>query len=137
MLPYSLSAITCESTFIYRRWQNQPILEGTSETITSFNSCCRVCQRHPFVVLLFLFFLPPFLPKDCLGHLTYRGKRNTASLNGSSASTAVNKKARGEGIMQNQLVNRALDGLSQGGRRSGRAGRGWGGRGRGRGRGFR
>ncbi|CAL9183035.1 unnamed protein product [Musa hybrid cultivar] len=65
------------------------------------------------------------------------GKRNTASLNGSSASTAVNKKARGEGIMQNQLVNRALDGLSQGGRRSGRAGRGWGGRGRGRGRGFR
>lgn len=50
------------------------------------------------------------------------------------------KKGRGSGGLQNQLVNRALEGLSYGGRgggmRGGR-GRGWGGRGRGRGRGFR
>ncbi|CAL9200338.1 unnamed protein product, partial [Musa hybrid cultivar] len=60
-----------------------------------------------------------------------------APVNGSrSTSATVEKKARGEGIVQSQLVNRALEGLSRGGGgRSGRAGRGWGGRGRGRGRG--
>ncbi|KAG6510743.1 hypothetical protein ZIOFF_028778 [Zingiber officinale] len=51
------------------------------------------------------------------------GKRNMPSINGSSASTGTNKKARGGGIAQNQLVDRALQGLSQGGRRNGRAGR--------------
>lgn len=59
-----------------------------------------------------------------------RGKRNMSSINGSSASTGTNKKARGGGIAQNQLVDRALQGLSQGGGTSnGRAGRSWGGRG--------
>ncbi|GFZ12415.1 apoptosis inhibitory protein 5 [Actinidia rufa] len=51
------------------------------------------------------------------------------------SSTYAVKKGRGTGGVQNQLVNRALDGLYHGGRTSGR-GRGWGGRGR-RGRGFR
>ncbi|XP_008778354.1 apoptosis inhibitor 5-like protein API5 [Phoenix dactylifera] len=59
-------------------------------------------------------------------------KRNTASINGSSTKTTANKKGRGDGVMQSQLVNRALEGLSRGGRNNGR-GRGWGGRGRGRG----
>lgn len=50
--------------------------------------------------------------------------------NGTGAPT--NKMARVRGGMQNQLVNRALEGLSHGGR-SGGKGRGFGGRGRGRG----
>ncbi|XP_010916054.1 apoptosis inhibitor 5-like protein API5 [Elaeis guineensis] len=58
-------------------------------------------------------------------------KRNTASINGSSTNLTANKKWRG-GVTQSQLVNRALEGLSRGGRNNGR-GRGWGGRGRGRG----
>lgn len=50
------------------------------------------------------------------------------------------KRGRGAGGMQNQLVNRAFEGISYGGRGGGRGrgsgmgrGRGWGGRGRGRG----
>ncbi|XP_077251174.1 apoptosis inhibitor 5-like protein API5 [Tasmannia lanceolata] len=57
------------------------------------------------------------------------GKRIATAMNGSG----VAKKGRGEGGMQNQLVNRALEGLSRGGGRIGARGRGWGGRGRGRG----
>ncbi|XP_057466290.1 apoptosis inhibitor 5-like protein API5 [Actinidia eriantha] len=60
-------------------------------------------------------------------------KRATTAANDSS--TYAVKKGRGTGGVQNQLVNRALEGLYHGGRTSGR-GRGWGGRGR-RGRGFR
>ncbi|KAH1066119.1 hypothetical protein J1N35_031106 [Gossypium stocksii] len=52
------------------------------------------------------------------------------------SNNLVTKKGRGAGGMQNQLVNRALDGISFGGR-GGRRGRGrswdWAGRGRGRG----
>ncbi|KAF5949764.1 hypothetical protein HYC85_011757 [Camellia sinensis] len=61
-------------------------------------------------------------------------KRAAATTNGSG--THIAKKGRGVGGLQNQLVNRALEGLyrGRGGRTSGR-GRGWGGRGRGRGRG--
>ncbi|KAL0542773.1 hypothetical protein IC582_017850 [Cucumis melo] len=66
------------------------------------------------------------------------GKRPAIAANGSN--NMPSKKGRGSGGLQNQLVNRALEGLSYGGRgggmRGGR-GRGWGGRGRGRGRGFR
>ena len=64
-----------------------------------------------------------------------RGKRPaTGAANGSG--NAASKKGRGGGGMQNQLVNRALEGLSQGGRGGTRGrGRGWGGRGRGSGRG--
>ncbi|OVA14487.1 Apoptosis inhibitory 5 [Macleaya cordata] len=71
------------------------------------------------------------------------GKRAGTAVNG--ANNAANKKGRGEGGVRNnnnnQLVNRAFEGLSRGGggggsggggRYSGR-GRGWGGRGRGRG----
>ncbi|KAF8408996.1 hypothetical protein HHK36_005067 [Tetracentron sinense] len=58
------------------------------------------------------------------------GKRSASAFNGSSNATT--KKGRGAGGAQNQLVNRALEGLSRGGR-SGMRGRGWGGRGRGRG----
>ncbi|XP_042508084.1 apoptosis inhibitor 5-like protein API5 isoform X2 [Macadamia integrifolia] len=57
-------------------------------------------------------------------------KRTATASNGSG--NAATKKGRGDGGAQNQLVNRALEGLSRGGRSGGR-GRGWGGRGRGRG----
>ncbi|KAJ6769924.1 APOPTOSIS INHIBITOR 5-LIKE ISOFORM X1 [Salix purpurea] len=56
------------------------------------------------------------------------GKRPAATTNGSGNMA---KKGRGAGGLQNQLVNRALEGISYGGRGSLR-GRGWGGRGRGR-----
>lgn len=62
-----------------------------------------------------------------------RGKRPAIAANGSNNIPL--KKGRGAGGLQNQLVNRALEGLSYGGRggmRGGR-GRGWGARGRGRG----
>ncbi|KAL2926822.1 Apoptosis inhibitor 5-like protein API5, partial [Bienertia sinuspersici] len=69
------------------------------------------------------------------------GKRPAgAAANGSNTNAA--KKGRGGGGggggVQNQLVNRALEGISYGGRGGGRGGRGrggrgWGGRGRGRG----
>ncbi|XP_021726585.1 apoptosis inhibitor 5-like protein API5 [Chenopodium quinoa] len=59
-----------------------------------------------------------------------------AAVNGSNSNAA--KKGCGAGGFQNQLVNRALDGISHGGRgggggRGGRGRGGWGGRGRGRG----
>ncbi|KAL2931788.1 Apoptosis inhibitor 5-like protein API5 [Bienertia sinuspersici] len=71
------------------------------------------------------------------------GKRPAgAAANGSNTNAA--KKGRGGGGggggVQNQLVNRALEGISYGGRGGGRGGRGRGGRGwggRGRGRGYR
>ncbi|GMY37631.1 apoptosis inhibitor 5-like protein API5 [Fagus crenata] len=60
------------------------------------------------------------------------GKRPATAANGSS--NVASKKGRGAGGVQNQLVNRALEGLSHGGRGGTRGrGRGWGGRGRGRG----
>lgn len=60
-----------------------------------------------------------------------RGKRPGNPANGSG--NYPSKKGRGGGGLQNQLVNRALEGLSQGGRGGPRGrGRGWGGRGRGR-----
>lgn len=60
-----------------------------------------------------------------------RGKR-PASINGSG--NTASKKGRGSGGLQNQLVNRALEGISRGGRGGIRGrGRGWGARGRGRG----
>lgn len=65
-------------------------------------------------------------------------KRTTSAANGSG--NTVSKRARGGGSSgaHNQLVNRALEGLSYGGRSGGGQrgrgrGRGWGGRGRGRG----
>ncbi|XP_077229329.1 apoptosis inhibitory protein 5 (API5) [Tasmannia lanceolata] len=63
---------------------------------------------------------------------TAGGKRSTTATNGSGAAPGAAKKGRGAGGVQNQLVNRAFEGLSHGGRSGGR-GRGWGGRGRGRG----
>lgn len=63
-----------------------------------------------------------------------RGKRPANFNNGSN--TYANKKGRGGGGMQNQLFNRAFEGLPQGGRGGSRGGRGRG-RGRqGRGRGY-
>ncbi|XP_023518315.1 apoptosis inhibitor 5-like protein API5 [Cucurbita pepo subsp. pepo] len=61
------------------------------------------------------------------------GKRPAIAANGSN--NIPSKKGRGSGGLQNQLVNRALEGLSYGGGRGmrGGRGRGWGGRGRGRG----
>lgn len=60
-----------------------------------------------------------------------RGKRPATTANGSS--NVPSKKGRGAGGLQNQLVNRALEDLSHGGRSGSRGrGRGWGGRGRGR-----
>ncbi|KAJ9136086.1 hypothetical protein P3X46_033198 [Hevea brasiliensis] len=58
-------------------------------------------------------------------------KRPATAVNGSGNMV---KKGRGAGGLQNQLVNRALEGISHGGRGGTRGrGRGWGGRGRGRG----
>ncbi|XP_059670117.1 apoptosis inhibitor 5-like protein API5 isoform X2 [Cornus florida] len=65
---------------------------------------------------------------------TVAGKRPASAANGSGNNAS--KKGRGAGGMQNQLVNRAFEGLSYGGRgftRGRGRGRGWGGRGRGRG----
>ncbi|KAF5474487.1 hypothetical protein F2P56_006381 [Juglans regia] len=63
---------------------------------------------------------------------TTGGKRPANATNGSSNVTS--KKGRGAGGLPNQLVNRALEGLSHGGRGGTRGrGRGWAGRGRGRG----
>ncbi|KAA8519714.1 hypothetical protein F0562_013970 [Nyssa sinensis] len=66
------------------------------------------------------------------------GKRRGNAANGSNNNAP--KKGRGAGGLQNQLVNRAFEGLSYGGRggtrgrgRGSTRGRGWGGRGRGRG----
>eukprot|EP00262_Sarcandra_glabra_P000246 TRINITY_DN10310_c0_g1_i1.p1 TRINITY_DN10310_c0_g1~~TRINITY_DN10310_c0_g1_i1.p1 ORF type:complete len:544 (+),score=111.51 TRINITY_DN10310_c0_g1_i1:289-1920(+) len=60
------------------------------------------------------------------------GKRTATDANGSSTPVTAPKKGRGQGGVQNQLVNRALEGLSRGGRR------GWiSSHGRGRGRGYR
>ncbi|XP_041027959.1 apoptosis inhibitor 5-like protein API5 [Juglans microcarpa x Juglans regia] len=63
---------------------------------------------------------------------TTGGKRPT-----NGASNVTSKKGRGAGGLQNHLVNRALEGLSHGGRSGGTRGRGrgWGWAGRGRGRG--
>ncbi|KAG9446115.1 hypothetical protein H6P81_012243 [Aristolochia fimbriata] len=66
------------------------------------------------------------------------GKRSASVTNGSGATVSLpNKKGRGEVGARNQLMNRALEGLSRGaGVRSGGAGsrgRGWGHRGRGKG----
>ncbi|KAK3013524.1 hypothetical protein RJ639_010024 [Escallonia herrerae] len=59
-------------------------------------------------------------------------KRPASSTNGSG--NYANKKGRGAGGVQNQLVNKAFEGLSYGGRSGTRGrGRGWGRRGRGRG----
>ncbi|KAL9269867.1 Apoptosis inhibitor 5-like protein [Drosera capensis] len=67
------------------------------------------------------------------------GKRSASATNGSNSAAA--KRGRGAGDVQNQLINRALEGVAYGGVRGGRGrGRGWGGgdrgRGRGRGRGY-
>ncbi|KAF7150257.1 hypothetical protein RHSIM_Rhsim02G0138500 [Rhododendron simsii] len=60
------------------------------------------------------------------------GKRPANPANGSNDNAS--KKGRGAGGSQNQLVNRAFEGASYGGRSGMRGrGRGWGGRGRGRG----
>lgn len=60
---------------------------------------------------------------------TAGAKRGPASANGSGNDA---KKARG-GPAQNQLLNRAVEGLSRGGGRNSGRGRGWGSRGRSRG----
>ncbi|GAB2231355.1 hypothetical protein Droror1_Dr00010361 [Drosera rotundifolia] len=67
------------------------------------------------------------------------GKRSASATNGLNSAAA--KRGRGAGDVQNQLINRALEGVAYGGVRGGRGrGRGWGGgdrgRGRGRGRGY-
>ena len=66
--------------------------------------------------------------------ISCRAKRPATATNGSN--NIASKKGRGAGGLQNQLVNRALEGLSGGGRGGIRGrGRGWGGCGRGSGRG--
>lgn len=60
------------------------------------------------------------------------GKRTAFAANGSGAAAPSTKKGRGAGGVQIQLVNRALEGISRGGRGGARVG-GWNNRGRGRG----
>ncbi|GAV87907.1 API5 domain-containing protein [Cephalotus follicularis] len=74
----------------------------------------------------------PYLPSPTAAT---GGKRPASAMNGSS--NMASKKGRGAGSLQNQLVNKALEGISYGGRGGTRgrgrgSGRGWGGRGRGR-----
>ncbi|XP_031252853.1 apoptosis inhibitor 5-like protein API5 [Pistacia vera] len=71
--------------------------------------------------------------KPSVTSTTATGGKRPAASNGSGNMAA--KKGRGSGGLQNQLVNRALQGISQGGRGGmrGRGRGGWGGRGRGRG----
>ncbi|PKA46596.1 hypothetical protein AXF42_Ash019337 [Apostasia shenzhenica] len=73
-------------------------------------------------------------PAKALATATVGAKRNAGQANGNSTAAPASKMARGSGAVQNQLVNRALEGLSRGGRSTGR-GRGW--RGRVWGRGYR
>ncbi|XP_022926027.1 apoptosis inhibitor 5-like protein API5 [Cucurbita moschata] len=66
---------------------------------------------------------------------TAAGGKRPAAIAANVSNNIPSKKGRGPGGLHNQLVNRALEGLSYGGRggmRGGR-GRGWGGRGRGKG----
>ncbi|CAA0808690.1 Apoptosis inhibitory protein 5 (API5 [Striga hermonthica] len=72
-------------------------------------------------------------PASTSGAATATGqKRSANAANGSGTNVA--KKGRGAGGSQNQLVNRAFEGLND---IRGGVGRGWRGRGRGRGRGYR
>lgn len=74
--------------------------------------------------------IPKVLPPSAT--TTAGGKRPANPANGSNDNAS--KKGRGAGGSQNQLVNRAFEGASYGGRSGTRGrGRGWGGRGRGRG----
>ncbi|XP_062223438.1 apoptosis inhibitor 5-like protein API5 isoform X2 [Phragmites australis] len=66
-------------------------------------------------------------PKKPAAATTTGGKRSQPATNGNGPAI---KKGRGEGGMHNQLVHRAFEGLSRGGRGNGR-GRGRGGQGRG------
>ncbi|KAG4196893.1 hypothetical protein ERO13_A06G200950v2 [Gossypium hirsutum] len=68
---------------------------------------------------------------SALSTTTATGVKRPAA--GSSSNNLAIKKGRGAGSMQNQLVNRALEGISYGGRGGRGRGRGWGRRGRGRG----
>ncbi|KAG8490123.1 hypothetical protein CXB51_016007 [Gossypium anomalum] len=68
---------------------------------------------------------------SALSTTTATGVKRPAASSGSN-NLAI-KKGRGAGSMQNQLVNRALEGISYGGRGGRGRGRGWGRRGRGRG----
>lgn len=77
----------------------------------------RSLPTFSFNLSSYLSFVPFFI---------LRLKRPAGAINGSTSSGP--KKGRGGGSMQNQLVDRAFQGLSYGGRSS---------RGRGRGRGFR
>ncbi|KAK6132782.1 hypothetical protein DH2020_033460 [Rehmannia glutinosa] len=60
------------------------------------------------------------------------GQKRTANAANNGSGTNATKKGRGAGGLQNQLVNRAFEGLNDA-RSGGRGGRGWRGRGRGRG----
>ena len=102
-----------------------PIVKGdfnTSCTLHYFPGRFHAIEMEPFWRIQFLFYT----------NFLCRGKRPATAANGSS--NVASKKGRGAGGLQNQLVNRALEGLSHGGRGGTRGrGRGWGGRGRGRG----
>ncbi|KAF7150335.1 hypothetical protein RHSIM_Rhsim02G0138200 [Rhododendron simsii] len=77
--------------------------------------------------------IPKVLPPSATAAaVSVIGKRPANPANGSNDNAS--KKSRGAGGSQNQLVNRAFEGASYGGRSGMRGrGRGWGGRGRGRG----
>ncbi|CAI0445069.1 unnamed protein product [Linum tenue] len=74
----------------------------------------------------------PSVPSNTV---TTGGKRPQTATNG-SGNPAKKGRGGGGGGMQNQLVNRAFEGIGRGNTRGRGRGRGWGGRGRGRG-GFR
>ena len=107
--PHSLALLFCKVSFYW---------DGTFQ------------GEYIYVIYLFLEQNTVFI----LFYINFmcRGKRPITAANGSG--NVASKKGRGAGGLPNQLVNRALEGLSHGGRSGTRGrGRGWGGRGRGRG----
>ena len=96
-------------------WMEQP--KKPASTVAGLDAC------HP----IFQFFLldPIFSSYSFVLCESCRVKRSQPATNGNGPASK-----KGRGGMQNQLVNRAFEGLSHGGRGSGR-GRGRGGRGRG------
>lgn len=98
-------------------------MDGAAQETSSYNSRVRCLisniSNSPIDLSIFLSY-------SFHVYESFRAKRSQPPTTGNGAA---NKKGRG---VQNQLVNRAFEGLSHGGRGSGR-GRGRGGRARGRG----
>jgi len=97
-------------------------LDGAAQETSSYDSRVRCLPSNNSV---FPIIDPMFSSYSFVVCESLRVKRSQPATNGNGPASK-----KGRGGMQNQLVNRAFEGLSHGGRGSGR-GRGRGGRGRG------